>query len=316
MSTDNASESQNLTAPISQPYDGIKRKIFQKKMWFNFSEDSPVGPLETREIENATESDDSDTTTHEYSPYMSEVEEENEIASKEQILEPPPGPNDEISLLEGLATIIDVLQTSFFPDVGPGTVKNEDEAMECEDNEQAVQPSVFEEETDEIQYDETLEDAVYDTCDEEEIEYEEEEQYEDEEADADDEDEGSENDELVDLNDDEEVTFDPDYSPTTIPPLVESDPLKMTLPTLSELQAAIQEGDDFPFALLDDFQLDLENYMRLNLYKQLSIIDEISKLLTNAPAQFDFDQLPNFADEELPVESIPMWVYMFVLIYN
>lgn len=38
------------------------------------SVDSPLDPLQTREIENASDSDGSDTTTHEYSPYQSSDE--------------------------------------------------------------------------------------------------------------------------------------------------------------------------------------------------------------------------------------------------
>uniref|UniRef100_A0AC34R307 Uncharacterized protein n=1 Tax=Panagrolaimus sp. JU765 TaxID=591449 RepID=A0AC34R307_9BILA len=285
MSTDNVTDQQNLTPANSQPVD----------------EASPLGPLETREIENATESDDSDTTTHEYSPYVSEVEEEKEIAhenegeSEELVLEPQPGPSHELPR--------NFNEMSLSEDVSPIVLENEDETMEY-DNEQ-IEPSVIEEMTEEADYDDSLDD-VYDAGDEEEIEEEEEVEYEDEDDDADDEDEGSDTEELVDLNDDEEVTFDPNYFPTSIPPLIETDSLKTCLPTLPELQAAIQEGDDFPFALLDDFQLDLENYMRSNLYKQLSIIDEISKLLTNAPAYFEFDQLPSFNGHELPVENIPI----------
>lgn len=137
----------------------------------------------------------------------------------------------------------------------------------------------------------------------------EEEDVSDEEESADEEEEsedGNDSDEeLVDLEDDEEVTFDSNYHPTSIPVIIADSTYNAAIPSLTELQAAVREDEEFPFALLDDFQLDLESYMRANLHKQLALMDEISKLLTNSPADFEVEQLPDSADVEPPVEIIP-----------
>lgn len=113
-------------------------------------------------------------------------------------------------------------------------------------------------------------------------------------------------DEYLDLEEEENFTFDSNYHPNRIPPLIESGEPKSFMPSIMELRAAIDEEGNFPFVSLDDFQLDLEDYMRSNLYKQLSLVDEISKLLTNTTAEIELQDLHPSAYVEPPTEDIPV----------
>ncbi|KAE9553224.1 hypothetical protein FO519_003574 [Halicephalobus sp. NKZ332] len=265
--------------------------------------DSPIDPLQTREIENASDSDGSDTTTHEYSPYQSSDEGKHGEGDPEDLFE-----DDESikpSTSSDLRSKIDIASTK---ETGLSRKQEVDEDVAGDDGEgYGASDGEYDGDVDDLAEVIGYEDYGgddYDDVAEDDDALEEEESVDDQEEESDD--ANDSDDELIDLDDDEEIKFDENYHPASIPVIIADSTYNSAIPSLTELQAAVREDDEFPFALLDDFQLDLESYMRANLHKQLALMDEISKLLTNNPADFELEQLPDSADVEPPTEIIPI----------
>jgi len=265
--------------------------------------DSPLDPLQTREIENASDSDGSDTTTHEYSPYQSSDEGKGRSAD-----------DDPEDLLDEGESVRPSTSNESKAKVDIGSIKETGLPKKKDEDDGGDEEKAYDASEDE--YDGDVDDLADgaefedydgdeyadDVAEDEDVSEEEESVEEEEESD-----DGNDSDEeLIDLEDDEEITFDSNYHPTAIPTIIADATYNAAIPSLTELQAAVREDEEFPFALLDDFQLDLESYMRANIHKQLALMDEISKLLTNSPADFEVEQLPDSADVEPPVEIIPI----------